>query len=288
MAPEQFAGRTDPRSDQYAFCVSLFEALSGRRLFSGSPMRMLAQKKAGPPSTARLPNRIGNVIRRGLHPEPQLRFASMEALLDALSPRPREARWAAWLGVVVLGAAGLGLVSESEPGPCIDPPRWDSARREALAASLQQRGESARPVARQAVEALDRDVEATRIEIGRVCDDGAGAPERERRIACLHRRVARIDTTVDVLLEDGSRAATHALEVIDDLGERSGCDGPNLPPPADPATRFEARRIAAILYRARALADLGDPLACRSPISRTSSSRPRSPKRRSDTGGGHS
>ena len=42
MSPEQFLGRvSDARSDQFAFCVALFEALSGARPFEGDTLPKL-------------------------------------------------------------------------------------------------------------------------------------------------------------------------------------------------------------------------------------------------------
>ena len=42
MAPEQFFGQaTDARTDQFSFCVSLYEALYGERPFPGKKMRAL-------------------------------------------------------------------------------------------------------------------------------------------------------------------------------------------------------------------------------------------------------
>ena len=43
MAPEQHAGGTaDARSDQFAFCVALYEALYGQRPFAGDNVASLA------------------------------------------------------------------------------------------------------------------------------------------------------------------------------------------------------------------------------------------------------
>ena len=61
MAPEQHAGKVvDARSDQYAFCVTLWEAAYGRRPFSGRKLVELAKRKralsfADPEPGRRLP-----------------------------------------------------------------------------------------------------------------------------------------------------------------------------------------------------------------------------------------
>ena len=52
MASEQFEGNeADARTDQFNFCVSLWEALAGARPFSSQTLEGLAAEKAvGPPS----------------------------------------------------------------------------------------------------------------------------------------------------------------------------------------------------------------------------------------------
>lgn len=73
LAPEQIGGgRADARSDQYAFCVSLYEALGGRRSVD-----------AGAELAA--PRALREILARGLAPRPTARFASISALLSALS-----------------------------------------------------------------------------------------------------------------------------------------------------------------------------------------------------------
>ncbi len=45
MAPEQLrGGAADARSDQFSFCVALFEALYGERPFAGGSLEELATR----------------------------------------------------------------------------------------------------------------------------------------------------------------------------------------------------------------------------------------------------
>ena len=91
MAPEQHTGdEPDARVDQFALCAALYEVLMGRRPFSGRTLEELARQKfsgrldfrAG---RLRLPRALRAVLRRGLHPEPTRRHASMRELRDALT-----------------------------------------------------------------------------------------------------------------------------------------------------------------------------------------------------------
>jgi len=111
MSPEQHAGQVaDARSDQFSYCVALWEALYGRRPFVGRTMAQLALAlEAGPPappSSPRVPGRIVRALRRGLSPDPNARFATMGALLQELE-HARNARRGLWLAT---GLGGLGLI----------------------------------------------------------------------------------------------------------------------------------------------------------------------------------
>lgn len=90
LAPEQWLGQpADARSDQFAFCVALWEALAGARPFSGATREtLLSQITRGPAAEAagRLPPRVRRLLLRGLAFEPADRHASLRALLDALAP----------------------------------------------------------------------------------------------------------------------------------------------------------------------------------------------------------
>jgi serine/threonine protein kinase len=118
MAPEQFTGDTiDARTDQFSFCVALYEALYGTRPFAGDSLPALtANVTAGrvrpPPASARVPGWLRRVLLRGLRADRTQRYPSMEALLAALSHDPaRTSRnWTALVAVAaLLVAAGIGL-----------------------------------------------------------------------------------------------------------------------------------------------------------------------------------
>jgi eukaryotic-like serine/threonine-protein kinase len=104
MAPEQRALQPiGPPADQYAFAVSLFEALYGRR--PGTPVR-------APDDTA-VPRRILIALSRALAEDPAARWPSLNELLDAIEhpPRRRTLRIIGWtLIALVLSAALIGAL----------------------------------------------------------------------------------------------------------------------------------------------------------------------------------
>ena len=117
MAPEQHVGQpTDAHTDQYSFCVALFEALYGRRPFIGDDHQALAQSKlenqVHAPRNTKVPARILTVLRRGMALNPNQRYRDMHELLHALldDPQARRRRNASIaLLVAVIGGAGYGL-----------------------------------------------------------------------------------------------------------------------------------------------------------------------------------
>ena len=92
MAPEQFLGEdTDSRSDQFSYCVALYDALYGRHpIEGGTALQMVdkGERALPPPSDSKVPAHIGRAILRGLDPQPAKRFPSMTALLAELTPAP--------------------------------------------------------------------------------------------------------------------------------------------------------------------------------------------------------
>lgn len=91
MAPEQFSGKsTDSRTDQFAFCVSLWEALYGVRPFAGTTFIELADAVESAtftplPKRTGVPHRVHQVLLRGLSTDPADRFPTMELFLESLA-----------------------------------------------------------------------------------------------------------------------------------------------------------------------------------------------------------
>ena len=107
MAPEQHLGASvDASTDQFAFCVALYEALLGARPFRGRTLPELFEAKIRhrlPDALRRLPRGLRRVLRRGLSPAPDDRYRSMAEIVEALelSRRATVTRraWAAVTGL---------------------------------------------------------------------------------------------------------------------------------------------------------------------------------------------
>lgn len=118
MAPELLdGGDATPHSDQFAFCVTLWEGLFGARPFASATIDELRERlrtaRVVVPERPDVPGWIGTVLARGLSRDPNARFDSMRALLRALEhggTRARRRRIAASVvALVVLAAMGVGV-----------------------------------------------------------------------------------------------------------------------------------------------------------------------------------
>jgi serine/threonine protein kinase len=160
MAPEQFLGRaTDARTDQFSFCVALYEALYGARPFSGNTVlaltsNVLAGVVSDPPAETRVPAALRGVLLRGLSLEPAARWPSMTGLLDALAQDPgsaprglpmqvttagaRAATAAKWILVGALAGSGMtgALLMGRHPSPAGPSARQPDADLEGLEAAV--------------------------------------------------------------------------------------------------------------------------------------------------------
>ena len=118
MAPEQHRGEhVDARTDQFAFCVALYEALYGERPFAGddyeSVRAAVLEGRVRPERAgARVPRTLRGILLRGLAPRPGDRWPTMEAILAALgrdrAKIPRRIAAAALALIAVFATAWFG------------------------------------------------------------------------------------------------------------------------------------------------------------------------------------
>jgi serine/threonine protein kinase len=127
MAPEQLVGgKVDHRSDQFAFCVCLHEALYGRSPLVGRTyMERRRLMRRGQvldeqvlltgPRARSVPSRVRRALLRGLSVDPSTRHESMRALLVELEPIPH--RRLARVGLTLLFgfAAGVSAMASLAP-----------------------------------------------------------------------------------------------------------------------------------------------------------------------------
>lgn len=159
-APERLAGdRGDARSDQFSYCVTFVEVLTGRRLLPhGDPHAQQRAIEAGLPRPAEVPASLWSVLRRGLSARPRDRFATMDALVRAIGRSRSRGRRRVAAGLLcvaslaglagLVGLVGLANASEVASSELVEAPTVAiaDARDEPLAAALRlARSEQALP-----------------------------------------------------------------------------------------------------------------------------------------------
>jgi len=266
MAPEIWRREpATPRSDQWSFCVMLYEALFGAPPFRATSARELAaaiQRGAFEMPRGRVPARVTRALARGLQVDPARRFATMDELLAELQTatrRPAQAILA--LGGLAVAAIVIALLASqtARTEPCTMSPEllagaWDTDREQAVAAAFAATGRShATDSARRVAVILDdysHQWLAARTDAcmaTRVRGDQSDAV-LDARVRCLDRRRTELGELTRLYAEhpDGTlvdRAVQTALQLYPVESCSASGIATELPLPARPD---RAVRIAAL------------------------------------------
>lgn len=226
MAPEQHDGQSaDDKSDQYAFCVALWGALTETKLYSGALDEIAVKKRRGPPTWEgpAVPRRVITALEQGLRVEPSRRWPSMEALLQALErTRRRRLRPVALATTATLAVGAGAAYSLRSPPPCTEVGQdlddtWNDERSQRITEAITSRGvggvERTAELVNHRLEdyasawvaaAMDN-CEATHVR------HTQSATQMDRRGACLERARVRFDAAIEISEQPGAAGA------LDDL-----------------------------------------------------------------------
>jgi serine/threonine protein kinase len=280
MSPEQHRlWAVDPRSDQYSFCVTAYQALYGQLPFEGRgaiyTVNLMEGRVRSAPAGSDVPRWIRLILLRGLSVDPGARFASLDELLAALRSDPMAAR-RRWLAVAAAGAmallVGSGLALRRAP-PAAEPPCrgaerklagvWDDERRRAVHAAF---GATALAGAEDAfartAAALDDYArrwvamhvdacEATQVR------GEQSAEMLDLRVECLGDDLEELRAQVDVLARADATTVSKSAQAVRALPRLAACSDAAalrapIRPPSDEPTRARVEALRGGLARAKA------------------------------------
>jgi tetratricopeptide (TPR) repeat protein/aminoglycoside phosphotransferase (APT) family kinase protein len=275
MSPEQHCGdETDARTDQFSFCVALWEAMYRQRPFEGETLMQLTVSvtrgdRRDPPADADVPARLRTIVERGLSVDRDGRWPSMDALLEALEHDPARARkrmlaWGAGAGLLALGVGG-GMFASAQDAHAVDPCAdvgadlegvWDDGARQAAAAAFGESGGFT-----QVERFLDDYAEEWNRQRADLCQaQHAGSAGRleDERMLCLEQRRIALDTAADAFAEGDPKVLEKAPRIASGLPRLDVCEDTayllaRVKPPEDPAAAAQVESLREGLARAKAL-----------------------------------
>jgi tetratricopeptide (TPR) repeat protein/predicted Ser/Thr protein kinase len=215
MSPEQQrADPIDARTDQFAFCCSAWEVLFGEHPWDGFP------DGSTPALSRRAPLGLEALLRRGLSPDPDDRFPSMNALLQRWpSFRRQRRRRMAWasLGVVATVGFAAGTLSDAASRCSVDADAarelWTPARRDALETALMARAPAfVQERSGALLSKIDGHADAWAVATAEVCEREDDA--QPDAAACLRESLTQLSALTTVLTE---RPADSWPRVLDEL-----------------------------------------------------------------------
>jgi tetratricopeptide (TPR) repeat protein/tRNA A-37 threonylcarbamoyl transferase component Bud32 len=282
MAPEQHQKlELDGRADQFAFCVALYEALYSALPFTTSSYVELATAVSEgrvkvPPTRSDIPLRVVEAVLRGLQPDPERRFPSMNELLDALSPPPPKR--SSKLVVALAGVAAISIAvvvvllmrgTTPEEVPCLDGLDrvrgvWDDGVRAEVKRAFLASGRSHRETTlKKVTDDLDRYTETWVAARRTICEATKVRHEQSEaafdlRMQCISDRLAGLGALGQLFAKADPAIVDKALPATRNLGDSSACVTLTSAIPApSPAQAAQLERLRPELAAARAQSYIG-------------------------------
>ncbi|HEX8433720.1 serine/threonine-protein kinase [Archangium sp.] len=274
MAPEVLrAGVADARSDLFAFCVALYEALYRQHPFSGathaeSSQAQLEARVKPPPPQSEVPAWVARTLLQGLKADPAQRPASMVELVSALEEDPEVRRHArrrlVTLTALVAGVAGLAVWSmvlrqREEPG-CAHLERrlvgtWDETvkarmRKAFLGTQLPYAQDTFTRVS-TLLDGYTGTWTQMRTEACEATQDRETSPRDPAvlQVFCLERRRSQLRSLTELFTQGPDRDnLSKAVQAVQSLPPLDACADvkaltATVPPPEDPTVRARAEAL---------------------------------------------